>query len=92
MTVIDSEREVIGEIIEYPIGFFDLEPHERICDYNMCGEDAEYWLICPDCSAREVLYSPHAQMINTAAKGKTIIFDRSCNHMALQRKCTTERF
>lgn len=77
---------------EQPAEYFDLEPHERTCEYGMCVEPAEFWLICPDCSAREVLCSPHAKMIDTATVGDVIIFDLSCNHFVLQRKCTTERF
>ena len=68
----------------------DLENKDRPCEWESCKKPAEFWLICPICSAHEVQCDEHSQMIRKAPIGETVIFDRSCNHRVQQRECLTK--
>jgi len=68
----------------------DLDKDKR-CEWMDCTATAEYWLICPVCSAREYQCAEHTLMIRTAPIGATVIFDRTCQHRVQQCTCHTEK-
>lgn len=63
----------------------------EICEWETCGAPAEYWLICPECGAREFQCTEHSIMIRIAPPTATVIFDRACRHHVKQCECLTEK-
>jgi hypothetical protein len=63
----------------------------EVCEWQKCEAPAEYWLICPECGAREFQCAEHSLMIRMASSTATVIFDLSCQHTVRQCDCLTEK-
>jgi hypothetical protein len=85
-STIDLESTFLEIVLENQ----NLENQDTPCEWETCKKPAEFWLICPACSAREVQCEEHSLMIRKAPLGETVVFDRSCYHQVQQCECLTE--
>ena len=60
------------------------------CQWETCQDTATHNLICPVCSSKELLCTPHAVMIQNARIGEVLVFNCTCDHRVLRTKCSVE--